>query len=294
VNERQSHQQEVQRYLQAQFQAREWRFELPHGWGQETYFTRSGGWACFVKLGVQTARYMLLAYEGLTPPVLAAGHLEDGTSILVQPYIEGRTPTRTDYRLHLKGFASAIHRLHHHPQLQRLLPAPASDLYRQAGLESLERIRGKWLLYRDQVQEASDYVDESLVALEGRVRAFEGGGLVASHNDICNANWLITPEGQLYLLDLESMSRDDPALDLGATLWWYYPPELRARFLDTAGCPDDEAFHFRMRTRLAMHCLDIALPRPQSFDQFSPASFHGWLVDFRAAMEGKENPQGYL
>ena len=46
--------------------------------------------------------------------------------------------------------------------------------------------------------------------------------------------------GELYLIDLESMSLDDPALDIGATLWWYYPPELRQRFLEIAGQASDE------------------------------------------------------
>jgi thiamine kinase-like enzyme len=76
-----------------------------------------------------------------------------------------------------------------------------------------------------------------------------------SHNDICNANWLLTPQGRLYLIDLELMSLDDPAVDIGATLWWYYPPELRRRFLEVVGYADDESFRIRMRVRMAMHCL---------------------------------------
>ncbi len=105
---------------------------------------------------------------------------------------------------------------------------------------------------------------------------------MASHNDICNANWIITPDGQLYLVDLESMSIDDPALDIGATLWWYYPPELRQRFLQIVGHASDKAFDQRMHVRMTMHCLNILLPRQRSFDRFDPISFSESLSRFQS------------
>ncbi|HVF24923.1 MAG TPA: phosphotransferase, partial [Anaerolineales bacterium] len=122
---------------------------------------------------------------------------------------------------------------------------------------------------------------------------FQGSGLIASHNDICNANWLISPDDQLYLIDLESMSLDDPAVDIGATLWWYYPPGLRQKFLAITGHANDLAFEKRMQVRMAMHCLSITIPREQSFDEFDPASFDQSLTDFKAIFAGGENPQGY-
>jgi len=291
--DRQPHRQEVQGFLQKHFATHDWKFTLPHGSGNETYFAYGDEHAYFVKLGVQITRYQAMASLGLTPPVLADGHLEDGTSIIVQPHIAGRTPSRTDYRIHLDQFAAAIHRTHHSPEVKQALPEAASDLYRLAGLESLTRLQRKWQRYRAQVPEVADFIDESLADLIRQIQRFQGAGLVASHNDICNANWLISSDGQLYLIDLESMSLDDPALDIGATLWWYYPPTLRPRFLKIVGYANDGPFQDRMRVRMAMHCLDIALPREQSFDQFTPDSFAGWLTDFRAAYEGRENPEGY-
>jgi thiamine kinase-like enzyme len=116
---------------------------------------------------------------------------------------------------------------------------------------------------------------------------------VASHNDVCNGNWLVTADGRLYLLDYESMSLDDPALDLGAILWWYYPPKLRPEFLQIAGCEDDTDFRQRMNIRMAIHNLNIIIPRENSFDRFTAERFGEALVDFRAVVEGRENPQGY-
>jgi hypothetical protein len=139
----------------------------------------------------------------------------------------------------------------------------------------------------------ADGVDEALARLEQDVHGFTGSGLVASHNDICNGNWLIASEETVYLVDLEAMSRDDPAHDMGALLWWYYPPELRSDFLERAGYRYDAAFQRRMRVRMALHCLDILLPRDGSFDTFDAGAFMEYLVDFKAVVAGKENPQGY-
>jgi len=293
MQNRQQHQREVQAFLQKHFSNQSWEFALPEGSGNETYLARSHEHTCFVKLGVQATKYQAMASIGLTPQVLAVGSLEDDTSIIVQAYIAGRKPSRRDYHIHLEQFASAINKAHHSPEVKQVLPKVSSDLYSVIGLESLARIQRRWERYKAQVPEVADFIDESLVVLRQQVMDFQGTGLVASHNDICNANWLISPDGQLYLIDLESMSLDDPAFDIGSTLWWYYPPELRQRFLAIVGHANEKAFENRMQVRMAMHCINIMLPREQSFDEFDPASFDEWLTDFRAILIGGENPQGY-
>ncbi len=290
---RRQHQQEVQAFLQRHISNQTWDLTLPQGSGHETYFAQCGGQTYFVKIGVQIARYQALAAMGLTPQVLAAGSLADGASLLVQAYVAGKSPSRREYRLHLAQFAAAVRQLHHNAALQKLLPQAPSNLYAAAGLAALSRLEQKWARCRAQVPQAADFVDHSLGGLRQKIADFQGAGLVASHNDICNANWLVSTDGKVYLIDLESMSLDDPALDVGATLWWYYPPQLRESFLTEAGYPQDAAFQQRMQVRMAMHCLHILLPREQSFDVFDPDDFVQSLTDFRAVLAGEENPQGY-
>jgi aminoglycoside phosphotransferase (APT) family kinase protein len=235
-----------------------------------------------------------MAEIGLTPPLLAYGQLESGSSIIVQPLIPGRKPSRRDFQEQLESVAVIVNAMHHHPRVRQVLPAPASSLYKEAGLRALISLRQRWKRHGAEAPKAAEFVDSSLDELNQRINRFSGGGLVASHNDICNANWLFAPDGKIYLVDFESLSMDDPACDLGALLWWYYPPDLRGKFLEIAGYPDDDEFNLRMRVRMALHCLSITLPREQSFDSFNPERYHEALDDFRAILSGRENPQGYL
>jgi thiamine kinase-like enzyme len=287
------HKQEVRDFLQNHFSIQPWEFTLPKGTGNETYFAQTDGQSYFVKLGVETARYQTMGSLGLTPQVLASGEMRDGTTILVQPFLPGRTPSRKDFHASLEQFANIIKRTHNSPEVKRTLPKVDYDDFRTAGLDAMAGLRKRWGYYRRLVPGVAAFVDASLVQLEQQIGEFKGQGLAASHNDICNMNWLIMPDGQIYLLDLESMSQDDPAFDIGALLWWYYPPRLRDTFLEFSGHAQEPGFKQRMQVRMAMHCLSIELPREESFDEFDPALFPEYLVDFKAVLAGEENPQGY-
>jgi thiamine kinase-like enzyme len=290
---RQEHLQEVRRFLQEHLSIPDWSFSLPRGSGMESYLAKGNGQSYFVKVGVRVERYVAMAEIGLTPPVLLDSQLDNGLTVIVQRFVTGRRPSRLDYRDQLTEVARLIRKMHHHLRIKRVLQAVSSNSYKDAGLRALDRLRQKWERYKEQVPMVTDFVDSSLEDLAQQVSTFSGEGLVASHGDICNANWLFASDGKIYILDFESMAMDDPALDIGALLWWYYPPELRQQFLDIAGYRYDDDFKFRMRVCMAMHCLDVTLPRERSFDSFDPSTYPESLNDFRAILNGEENPEGY-
>ena len=290
---RRKHQEEVQSYLQKHFQIDDWSLSLPRGSGMETYVAQGDGQKYFIKVGAAVEPYSAMAEAGLTPPIIAQGELEGGSSIMIQPFVEGRKPSPKDFCDQLEKVAAIIHKMHSISEIQGTLLSMSSTYFKDAGVHALNRLRPEWEHYKAQVPTVAAFVDRSLEQLAQQVRLFSGEGLVASHNDICNANWLFAFDGKIYIVDFESMSMDDPAVDIGALLWWYYPPDLRQRFLDIAGYPYDDEFKLRMRVRMAIHCLSINLPREGSFDQFDRDSFGESLRDFRAVLDGKENPEGY-
>lgn len=291
---RTKHKTEVLSFMQKVFPNRGWEIRLPSdGTGQETYIATSQEGSYFIKLGAKTERYRVMSELGLSPRVVTTGQLADGTSMLVQEKVRGHRPSRADFHLHLEKFAGCLGKTHRSEAMQGLLPGKASRSYAEVGVEALQQVENRWKQFESQVPAPAGYVNEKLCALKDQMSQFVGNGLVASHNDVCNGNWLVSAEEEIYLLDYESMSLDDPALDLGAILWWYYPPEMRDKFIQIAGYTKDETLHTRMRTRMAIHTLNILLPRENSFDRFSAHTFEEALEDFRAVVEGKENPQGY-
>lgn len=293
MTDRQGNQHEVHAFLKKRLSPYDWKFSLPHGWGKESYFIEGGGNKYFIKVGVQVERYLAMAEVGLTPAVILHGQLESGSSVIVQSFITGRKPSRVEYRERMTEVAELIRQMHNSLQMQDVLGAAPSPFYKEAGLRALDRLRQKWERHKAQVPTVTRFVDDSLEHLVEQIDQFAGEGLVASHGDICNANWLFASDGNIYLIDFDLMRMDDPALDMGALLWWYYPPELRESFLQIAGYRYDDEFKFRMQVRMAMHCLDILLSREHSFDQFDPGTFGESLRDFKAVFEGRENPQGY-
>ena len=293
MSHRQDHQQEADAFLHKNLSIYAWKLSIPHGSGRESYFAHEYKRSYFVKVGVQVERYLAMADIGLTPPVILHGQLDSGLSVIVQLFIEGRIPSRTDYHNRLTEVAQIVKEMHNSPRIRNILPGTSSNPFQDAGKCALDRLRHKWERHRTQVPGISEFVDSSLDHLAQQLGLFSGEGLVTSHGDICNANWLFANDGKICVLDFESLSMDDPAADMGALLWWYYPPELRQRFLDIAGYRYDEEFRFRMRVRMAMHCLSIILPREDSFDIFDAEGFSESLRDFKAVLDGKENPEGY-
>ncbi len=291
---REQHTSDVLAFLRHKFPGRDWALSLPsHGTGHESYFAKSGMGEYFIKLGVAPERYRILASLRVTPRMVAAGALVDGTSLVIQDKISGHLPTGQDFQNRLDQFAGIIHAVHHHEALKGILPQTPSDLFRLTGLDAFTQLEQRWSRFKHLVPSSAVFVEKSLSQIKTQIDQMQGGGLVASHNDPCNGNWLVATDGTVYLLDYESMSRDDPALDLGALLWWYYPPQLRGDFLSLAGYARDANIRHRMRIRMAMHCLNIILPREHSFDGFDASGFEDSLADFRAVLEGEENPQGY-
>jgi len=291
--DRLQHKSEVISFLESNFASQNWMLSLPpKGSERESYCARSDGHSLFIKLGVQIERYQVISKLGLSPQVIEIGQLEDGMSIVVQSQIDGRKPSRKDFHQYLEKFAQIIRKTHESESLSQILPQKISDLHKDVGLETLNMIEHRWEKCKSSVPASVKYVDESLGYLRNQINQFGSKGLVASHNDICNANWIMTDD-RIYLIDFDSMSQDDPATDLGAFLWWYYPPKMRSKFLKIVGYENDDTIHERMKIRMAMHCLHIILPRENSFDTFGPDAFDNLLDDFRAVISGEENPKGY-
>lgn len=291
MNKREEYKGAIENYLRNRFGDEGWTLELPRGSGRETYAAVGTGRKLFVKLGVEVERVQALAKAGISPEVVDIGELADGTIVLVQEWVDGRHPQRGDYRERLEDVAGLVGRMHRSPEVMGALSKAPSEDFAGAGLRAVADVRKRWEKHKGLVGSAGGFVDEGLEELEGRMRGFSGGGLVASHNDLSWDNWLFGDDGRIFVIDPDMMGPDDPALDVGITLWWYYAPELWGQLIECAGYEDVEEFRERMWARIALHCLRILLPRPGSFDRFDASDFWEASGDFRAALRREGNPQ---
>ena len=119
-----------------------------------------------MKVGVHAERYLAMAEIGLTPTFIFHGQLEGGETIIVQSFIEGKEPSRKDYRERMNDVADVVHKLHNSPQVKEVLEVVSSDFYKDAGLSALDRLRQKWERYKAQVPSAVGFVEASLEQLE--------------------------------------------------------------------------------------------------------------------------------
>jgi hypothetical protein len=114
MQRRDQHRQQVVAFLQDHLGGHHWELTLPSsGRGQETYIAQSNGDRYFIKVGAHIPRYQVMASLDLTPAMIVSGYLVDGTSILVQPYIQGRNSSWQDFRHFLPRIAAVVNKTHH-------------------------------------------------------------------------------------------------------------------------------------------------------------------------------------
>jgi len=287
------HKEEVERFLQNTLHMETWEFLSTNGSGNEKYIAASDGKKYFVKLDVQLARYEILGDLGISPKIINSGFLEDGKTIIIQEYVTGHNPSPKDFQTHIYEIATILANVHNSKKLQKVLKKSEIKTYQEAALKAFYEIVDKWEYYKNELSAYTVYIDNSLKQIQSNIYKIEGNNLVSAHNDICMANWLISDNGLVFLVDFESMQMEDPTVDIGALLWWYYPPDMRKTFCDIMKVDYSSALRNRMQIRMAMHCLNIMLPRKDSFDVFDLDWFAMFFDDFKAIMEGKDNPKGY-
>src|SRR5689334_1356212 len=118
-----------------------------------------------------------MARRGLTPGVLAVDHKEDGATILVQQYIEGRVSGWADGRQRLRQVGNVLGEPH--LSEQRLVTVPSDHLvgYEQRGVRALATVGARREGVGEVVTDVANSVDHGLTELEQRIKHFRGSGL---------------------------------------------------------------------------------------------------------------------
>jgi hypothetical protein len=183
------------------------------------------------------------AEVGLAPRVIASGRLVDGRAVVVQQFITGASgaePTVREWMLsHATDLADLFAALARRTDLSANLPKLQSERPRERAEVRLRDMQ----LVANEVHE-SGWVDLGRArAMLHRLRELSDAlpdaphALVPVHGDPQWANWLLTTEGKLHLVDWDHARLDDPVTDPARMAWWLFQagsPERR-RFIEQCG-----------------------------------------------------------
>jgi thiamine kinase-like enzyme len=196
----------------------------------EAYFAvdRSGTQRLFIKRN-SSPFLAVLSAEGIVPKLLWTKRLESGDVITAQTWIQGRE---------LKGYemndictSTILQKIHRSSELLSMLkrigksPLTPEDI--------LNRIKDETMsLFIDSdetIEKAISYLTEHIDSIS------ENAHYVVCHCDVNHNNWIMSDEGDIYLIDWDGAMIADPALDIGMLLYSYVPRDEWQQWLDKYG-----------------------------------------------------------
>lgn len=214
-----------------------WEVTPAGGATGEAYYARFGEEKLFLKRN-SSPFLAVLSAEGIVPKLLWTRRLENGDVITAQRWVNGRE--LKSYEMKEEIVAQLLSKIHRSKEL----------------LEMFKRIGNKPLTPQSIVEEIDgkiknsglnlQSINDALNYLNKRVQSVEHSEYVVCHCDINHNNWVLSEEGDLFLIDWDGAIVADPALDLGLLLYLYIPTKDWESWLENYGVELDEGLYNRM------------------------------------------------
>jgi thiamine kinase-like enzyme len=194
----------------------------------EAYFAvdHSGNQRLFIKRN-SSPFLAVLSAEGIVPKLLWTKRLESGDVITAQKWIKGRELKANEMN---DAFTSDIlQKIHCSKELLSMLkrigktPLTPEDIL-------------KSILFEVENMEYSTLLDQAVAYLQNDISIVNSTSqYVVCHCDVNHNNWILSEEGQIYLIDWEGAMIADPALDIGMLLYSYIPKDEWTNWLSRYG-----------------------------------------------------------
>lgn len=275
---------QIDEILTSHFPKRKWLLrEASEGLTSKGYIATSDDLGLFIKFDVDARVLHRVAELGIAPTVLAAGS-HNGSTYVVQEFLHGTHPTRAWFSLNLPRLADLIQTYHGDPVLATLLGTGNSLEYRDYIDSQFKGFEAQLAGLPESSYKAE--LTPLLAELKHQARSFDPVGLVPTHADPNNNNFLLTGD-KIYLLDWDGASLSDPIRDVGPLLWWYVPaekwPEFFAAFsIEKSEQNERKVYWWAARQSCMVALLFASLGYPQYGLPF--------IADFRAALHEQANP----
>ncbi|WP_018921772.1 phosphotransferase family protein [Salsuginibacillus kocurii] len=214
-----------------------WNVEPAGGATGEAYIARAGDRRIFLKRN-SSPFLAVLSAEGIVPKLLWTKRLENGDVITAQQWVYGRELKSSE--MNRTDVAQLLSKIHRSSELL--------DMFKRIGNTPLTP---EWIIEDLQNQlfhlsSSHPLLQRALAYLSKYRELVQPPRMVVCHCDINHNNWMVSQAHNLYLIDWDSATVADPALDLGLLLYWYIPEAEWDEWLHDYGLPMEENLFFRM------------------------------------------------
>lgn len=156
-----------------------------------------------------------LSLERITPRLVWTKHTSTGDTLTAQEWLNGRCLKKEEMKS--PAVANLLTRVHRSALLKKMLKQVGGIYVFPTDLLS-KYFRGlsSDLRQHPLLKEVANF-------LRAHQPDFDPCNYQVSHGDLNHKNWLLSDQGRLYLVDWESASLADPALDLSMLMRQYVP-----------------------------------------------------------------------
>ncbi len=203
-----------------------WQVVPAGGATGEAYYAQHGEEELFLKRN-SSPFLAVLSAEGIVPKLLWTRRLENGDVITAQRWVNGRE--LKSYEMKGELVAQLLSKIHRSKELL--------EMFKRIGNEPLtpDLIVDELTVRVREMSMNNSVIHEALSYLAKETLEVQEEEYVVCHCDINHNNWVLSEDGDLFLIDWDGAMVADPALDLGLLLYWYLPRNEWSEWLASYG-----------------------------------------------------------
>ncbi|MCT2535031.1 phosphotransferase family protein [Aquibacillus koreensis] len=227
---------------------KEWTVTPAGGSTGEAYYAKSEKNRLFLKRN-SSPFLAVLSAQGIVPKLVWTKRLENGDVVTAQQWLEGKELSPEE--MQHPEVAKLLSKIHHSSELldmlMRIGKKPLKPIEILTNLKQTVRVNGAFMQLE---------VHQAIKILEKMLPMVYHNKQVVCHCDMNHNNWLLSQNGQLYLIDWDNALIGDPAMDIGMILQWYIPEEDWDYWLTCYGTELDEHLVDRMHWYLMIDSIN--------------------------------------
>nr|WP_235162435.1 phosphotransferase family protein [Sediminibacillus terrae] len=217
----------------------DWTITPAGGSSGEAYYAHSERKRLFLKRN-SSPFLAVLSAEGIVPKLVWTKRMENGDVITAQQWLDSRELTPEE--MQHPRVAKLLSRIHHSSELLDMLmrigkrPIKPEDI--------LYDVKSNIRIHEETATQIE--IHKAMKHLETMLPRVQHFKQVVCHCDMNHNNWLLSGDGQLYLIDWDNAKVADPAMDIGMILYWYIPEHDWDDWLSRYGSARDNQLIERM------------------------------------------------